>query len=504
MSAPAPRICAVGTLDALPEFDFEELNGPAESAEVEFDLVNDGATAETMTEVSIGCEESADGGATWGEGSDNSSITWKHMLHVQAIDQDGDGITPQTTGYVPVGVGARLFLDPIPADCRRTLRAKLVVPAGTSTATRKIKFIPYWREPVVPLPQGLFESGQRGVIGGTNDLSFSALLLGGELSASGSPDGNVQIATYAAKVAGVPMVQYAHPEAIAASASGKARWVTLSIAADNTVTATSSSEVTAPAPVDDQPAPPPGEPYIGRIHRTDGDIETADIFQDDVLRAPFHLTVDGLDFVVGNGRSLVDNRIIRRDFGQTGTFADDETTTIFQNPADGSISQVLAGDSPAEAHAEPLWSATAVSGVVTTRDLRRFIGADVVEFTATFDGEVTVGDASHWLSPSRTCYVRLPHGAELAAGDMGDGTGGSLEVDLEQWTGAAWESLFSDAAERPALAFDADPAVATGFIADVTAIAPSTRMRWRVAAVPSGAGTDPSGVTVRAQFEVGY
>lgn len=504
MSAAALKLYERGTTTLLAEFDFGELAGPAESAELEFDVSNPGAANETASEVALAVEESIDGGVTWFEGGVNGYLTTRRCFQAKATGQDGDGIIPQTTGYTPVGVGARLYLDPIPADCLRECSAKLVIPAGNSTSSRKLRIIAVWSESVTPLGQGLFESGQRGVLSGTGDPMQTHLIQGGELTPTGTPDGNVQVAPVQWLARGVPAADYGGAVAISASSSGLARWVTLSLGVAWPPTQTASTPVTAPAPVDDRPAVPEGEAFLGWVSRDDGTISGADIFGDDALRAPFYLTIDGLDWTLGSGSALVDNRLIRKQFSQTGTATDDQITVLYLNPTTGSVSQVESGDLPGEPRAEPLWELTAVSGVITSRDLRRFIGAEVVEFAAFLPGAAVVNDAAYWMTPStRSLHVKLPEGAEISVFGIGNRTTGELRAALEYWDGAAWTDLFSDPTQAPLLAFDATVLYARGFIPDAVTVPPNTRMRWRIASIPiTGGSTDAADTFLRVRFEV--
>jgi hypothetical protein len=502
LSAANLRIVTTATTTTLPEIDFGELAGPVESSVAPFDLLNDGAAAETAVDCGLYAEESDDGGVTWYSGV----ISNGRWLQVRATGQSGTGITPQSTSWVPVGVGARLYLSPIPANCRRVLEAKLVVPAGNATASKKIRIIAFRSENVTPLPAGTHESGQRGVLSGTGDPEQTYLLTGGAVTATTpTADGNINIAAVQWVEQGTPHSHYGGTRAISASASGNARWVTVSLGAAWPPTLTASAEVTAPAPVGDRPALPAGEAFVCFVHRDDGTIIQDDIYTDAQVHAPFGLDLDGLDFVLGPGRSLANNALIRRDQSQTGSLTDDQVTVIYQSPTTGGLLQVESGDLPVELRALPLWEVTAASGVTTARDLREFLGPRVLTFDALFTGTVAVNDARYWQPVNRTLFVRLPHGCDIAAGSIGARASGNLELELERYTGGSWSnSLFSDSAKRPKLAFDASPPVATAFAPDVVELAPMTRLRWRVAALPSGGSTDPSDVTARVQFELGY
>lgn len=503
MSAPNPTLYETATTTPLAPWDFGE-QGPLDvSAEHDFDLANVGAAAEDLTELSLGVEESDDSGATWHQ---EGEVCLERWVQLQAYDVDGDDIEAQTTPWTPVGVGARLYLKTIPAEARRLLRARVVMPAGFSSASKQVRLVVYWREGYVPLGHGLFEAGIRGVVGGTGDPEFSALVSGGALTATGTPDGNVQIADLVAKVAGAPVVRYAGAEAIAASAAGLARWVALSVAADGTITETASSEVTAPAPVSDRPAKPATEPLLGYVHRDDGTIASGDIYADaaaGVRRSPFALTLDGLDATIGPGRAVVDNRLVFLDKDTPLTLEDDQESIIYVQP-DSSMAAVEVGTTPDWPRALAVWSVTVAGGVVTaTRDLRNFLGPRVHTFEAFFTGAAVDDAAIYWTAPiGPRLYVKVPRGVTLSAGTIGDRTAGALHVPLEYWDGAAWTSLFSSTSKDPQLAFNATVLAVGGFLPDTVEVPAGTRLRFRQETTSlTGGTTNPSNVYARADFE---
>ena len=509
MSAPNPVLYETGTDTPLDPWSFGTALPASETSEKEFDLANVGASAETMTEVSLGVEESDDSGVTWHQ---DGPLTLERWVQLQAYDVDGAGIVAQTTPWTPVGVGARLRLKPIPADCRRLLRAQIVLPAGISSAVKYVKIVVYWREGYQPLSQGFAEAGIHGVCGGTGDPEHTQLLAGGALTETGTPDGNVQVAPVQWKSRGIPHADYGGAVAIAASGSGLARWVTLSLGDSWPPTQTASTAVTAPAPVTDRPAVPDGEALLGWVHRDDGTIVTADLyteFMPDALRlpliGPFGLLLDGLDAAIGPGFAIVDNRLVWRDRSTPFTLADDQET-IFYVGLTGAPEAVAAGDSPTAPRAEPIWSATVAGGVVTaTRDLRRFLGPQRHTFDAFFTGAAVDDAAVYWTSPIDVrLYVMIPRGVTLSARVIGDRTAGALHVPLEYWDGAAWTSLFSSTSKDPQLAYNATVLAVGGFIPDRVEVAPATRLRFRQETTSlTGGATNPSDVYVRVDFEEG-
>lgn len=503
MSAPNPVLYASGTVTPLTPFDFGTLAGSETSATESFDLANEGSGAEDVTEILIGVEESDDAGATWNTTGDISTNRW---LQVRAVGVDGDGIEPQTTAWTPVGVGARLSLSPIPADTRRQLEARVVVPANCSSASKQIKLTVSWRVAYTALPGGIFESGLRGFCGGTGDLDATMKMAGGTFAETGTPDNNLNLTdTLAWKYQGVSHVAYPQALSIAASSAGKARWV-LVLAGTAITTSTASAEVTAPAPLSDRPAAPDGEVVLAYIHRDDGAINTADIYYPDARTPqPFSYRVSsGLDIEIGGGDAVIDNRLIHRDYDQSVTLSDSTTNIVYALP-DGSTERVDSGTDPSWPHAEPAWSLTTSGGAVTVaRDLRRILGPELVVFEARYDGTPSSSDKRYWYMPEgRAGYIKLPNGIDLSVSDMGDRAAGSLIVDLQVSTaGGSWTSLFSSSTYKPTLAYNDADLVAKGFLPDTVAIPANSRLRANIAQLPTGGSAGPSNVVLRVPIEV--
>lgn len=501
MSDPNPRLVVEGGTTTLPPWSFGTVLPADESAEHEFDYLNDGASAETITEAGILVLWSTDGGVTFGQ--DNAPCL-ERWVEIQAYDAEGTGIEAQTTAWTPVGVGARLRLKPIPADCRRKLRARIKSPAGwVFSAEYQVAFVAFGREGYIALSQGFEEAGIRGVVGGTGDPDFSSIFSGGTIEATGTPDSDVHLTDVIAfKSLGRPLVLYPDDYTIAASASGNARWVTLSAGNAGFLTVTEQDpEVAAPAPIAGRPAPPEGEEVVAWVHRDDGTIASGDIYPA-VTLGFYGLSLDGLDATIGKGAAIVDNRLVWRDSPTPFTLADDEVTTFYVN-IQGVPEAVTSGNSPSSSRALPIHEVTVAGGVVVdNRDLRPLLGPRLHTFTAFWPGAAVADDAVYWTSPrDKRLAVRLPHGVELSAGTIGGRTTGALVVELEYWDGAAWTSLFSDPARLPQLAYNASPPLAGGFLPDLTDVAAGTRLRLRIDTLPTGGSGDPEDVFARVEFE---
>ncbi len=509
MSAPNPKLYEEGTTTAMGAETVGTVFSPGTSSEVEFDFANEGALADPIEGAAIGMMESDDAGVTWYEGAAAIEGWIEVQAYDVAVDAGSNDIAPQTTSWTPVGRNRRLQLLDIPGGTRRKLRARLNVATGSS-AGKLFKIIGYYRANYNVISQGFHEAGIRGVVSGAGDDTFFGLIQGGTPEASGTPDGDLQIVdTTVARAYGVPYVKYAHAIPIAASASGNARWVLVcwdGFSPDFELV--ESTEVTAPAPVEDKPELPAERVLIADVHRDDGTIASGDIYTDRRTLVPFGLEITGgLNFTVGPGQAVTKNSLVALTNSSPGTLVNNTDNYVTLTGTGGVVVS-----NPTASGNEPLWYVrTSAGAVVEVRDLRNWLvrgGLWVAEFR--FDDEPTVGDYRYWTAPRET-YIQFhaPEALRLSVGDMGDRTTGDLTLDLEYYDNgtSSWVSCFSDAAERPTIPATATDAalVASGFFADFTNPAPVTRFRAKIAAKPTGGTAGPTGIVLRALFELsGY
>lgn len=496
-----PKLYEEGTTTLLAPFEWNggvAVGNGEESTPVEFDLVNVGASSDEMTEAELGVLQSTDGGVTWGLGE----ATADKWMQIQAYDVTDSGTSPQTTSYIPVGEGSRLSLYPIPAAGGRKLRAKVVVPIGAVSPTSiKLKIIVYWRLYRLALDAGVFESGGRGVYMGTRNAAWSGIIQGSTISASGTPDDEVHIDdTLIWVYRGQWKVIYPSAITLSASAAGNSRRVTISAGAGPTLTITASTEVVGVAPLTAQPAVPEHESLVAYVYVDDTVIGSEDIDTTGAtLKGAGVVSLAGAVLTLGALEILAGRSWTRRDKHQTVTLTDDALNTVYQLP-NGSAENKTGTNFPTDPHAEPLWEITLASGSETLRrDLRKTLAAGDIW---TFDAYIATAavNAAHYgiTPPGQQSLIRLPKGVWAGNGDPGDRDTGSTEWELEYWDGATWTSVFSSTTYRLKVAAGEYSGSA---IPDTVYLDPSTPIRWRVAALPTGGTTDPSHLIARVEFE---
>ena len=124
----------------------------------------------------------------------DTNFTSEHALaaggyiECRAVGSGGTGVVAQTTEWTPIGKGRYLYLRDLPSDCYRTIETRINAPAGYGTADVEVLLRAVCASPSVVLEDGHHEAGSVGVCHGVGDGRFGALLEGGTLTASGSPD----------------------------------------------------------------------------------------------------------------------------------------------------------------------------------------------------------------------------------------------------------------------------------------------------------------------------
>lgn len=509
MSGPAPSLFEAGTTTQLAAHAFGTVPAPGTSSEWLFDYANVGNLSQTLNGVAVRMLESDDEGATWQSAGTAALRGWFEVqAYDVAIDATGNTIESQVTGWQAIGAGRRLKLKPIPGGTRRKLKARLHPGVSAFSSIGKLfMLVADYDEPASYLLGGFFAAGAHGIVSGAADQLYFGLISGGTPAATGTPDNYLQITdTTIVRAAGVPAAKYAHQISMAASGSGNARWVT--VVWDGVTSSfdlIETAEVTAPAAISTRPAVPDGTVLIADVHRDDGTIASGDIYTDRRTLRPFGLSVvSGLNITVGPGDAIADDWLVSTDASIPGALADNAENFVYVTRAGG----LYIGAAPDRA--EPLWALTTLAGAITkTRDLRRWLvrgGLVPAEFR--FDAEPTGGDYRYWHAPFESgVMLHVPEGLSLSVGSMGDRTTGNLVLDLEWFdavTAHDWVPCFSDNAKRPTIAATAteDDLRAHGFIPDTLVFPAGCRFRCTLATKPTGGTVGPTGVVMRALFEL--
>ncbi len=457
------------------------------------------AVADDATELRITALSRDAGGTTF---TADHALAAGAYIEVRAVGSGGTGVLAQTTEWTPVGKGRYLYLRDLPSNCYRTIETRINAPAGYGTVAVEVLLRAVAAAPAVALEDGHHESGAVGVCHGVGDGRFGALLEGGNLTATGTPDDDVHYDLTTWIAAGVPWTLVPGlvtldnlDSAAAALAAGETYWCALTLASDGTITQTKSVKGTGPLAVSLRPTLPTGEPLLGYVERDfAATIATGDIYQEDRVYGWFAATTSGASLVasISGGWAMIDNRLVILTSPTSVTCTASDVTYVYLNPS-GTFGSNITGIRPTD-RSLLLYEFTADgTGITATVDRRKYIGNRMIVMTFDDPGAVTNGTSVYgsWPSGSRG-YVLPLVGIVLALGVPGTVSGSTI-ADVNQATAGTFTTLFTSQGtsdQRPTLAFGASNYTDYGARPEVYQIDPWSRWRIDWDAVAGTPGTD--------------
>jgi len=508
VSAPTLAFYQPGGTVPLTSFTIAVVTGSL-SAVTQFELwnANGASSGDAATEIYLEIFEQRSGETTWTQLRETTMHRW---MEIQVTGATGTA-TPWTKTWTPVGQGRPFLVPPIPFNSGRQMELRANFPGSAGTDAILLQIVPHVRDSAVPVGYGSHIAGFRGISTGLGDGLRSEIIRGGALTASGTPDSNVQVGDTEWVYAGVPHVRLAGPVALSGSSasgalvSGEAYWATLSLGASG-LTVTKSASFTTPLTVDQRP-PVPGDELLLGWASLDfaGAIGSSAIYNAAVL-GRFALQGIGLTRRIGPGLALVDDRIVRWDTDRPLTLPASTTGIgIYLLPAGD---PTASSSGPPDPRAVLLYRVdTDSSDVSAVTDLRSYLKTRPGVLSFRFDAVLVAnaakirtfpGDADGALCLGRSCLAILD--------DLGNtATAGATVFDVQYRTGlSTWVSLFTSsgaADRRPTLAYNAAfPYQAEGK-PEVLVIPKSTELRVVVISIPTATAA-PSGAEVQLFFEV--
>ena len=451
------------------------------------------AAADDATELRITALARTSGGVNF---TAEHALAAGAYIECRAVGSGGTGVGAQTTEWTPVGKGKFLYIRDLPSDCYRTIETRINAPAGFGTEDVEVLLRAVANSPAVVIEDGHHESGAVGVCHGVGDGRFGALLEGGTLTATGSPDDDVNLDLTTWIAAGVPhtlvpqaITLSANDSAAAALASGESYWCALTLASDGTVTQTKSVKGTSPLAVSARPTPPSDEPLLGYVEREfDATIESGDIYQDERVYGWFKAESSGASLVVtiSAGQAMVDNRLIIFNSTSNVTLAASDDNYVYLNPS-GTWSANATGVRPTDRSLLVYVFTTDGTGVTATQDRRKFTGnrAHVIEFNRA--GSLTATNTAYSAWPLFCIgYIMPILGVDLAVGTTGTASAATT-CDVETSSaGGAWTTVFTDQTYRPSVAYNASDPSTSAARPQVYRIEPRSRLRGVVDVIPGG------------------
>jgi len=426
------------------------------------------------------------------------SIVSNRMFEARITGVVGTGIPQQSTGWREIGRGRALQLDNIPADTARVVELRMVTNASPPNLDWEIAFAANWDRTSTGQDQGHFYTGGNGVFTGAGDLRFTEIVWGGDLTETGTPDMNVQVADLAWKHRGIPYIKLAHAILYTAASTDNAYWSTLSVAA-GTITVTNSSEEADPPSVDNRPAVPDGERLLGYVKVNDtSSILDADIDQSDRVFGLGYVSTSGLNATVHAVQAMVDGNLVIKRSTSLLTMLASSVNMIWLLP-NGNVSTTLEASDPQDDRAIPLFKITTDgSGETAREDLRRWIGPPRQDLDFFIGGNLTTGDKAYGVLP-RGGYLMLPHPVEFAVQDNGVTGQSRLDVQYSE-AGGAWTTLFTGGTgDMPTIAHDAADPIDINGKPEILAIPFNSRLRINMDDVPSGTPSADAMVRVRIE-----
>jgi hypothetical protein len=426
---------------------------------------------------------------------------------VRLTGQSGTGIPAQATAWTKLGPGRALVCKSMPSNTKRIVGSRVNVPADYGTADVEFMLLPIPQSPVTPLDDGYPAGGQQGVCHGVGDGTFSALLEGGTLAATGTPDANINLSDTTSYVyVGVPYCL--PPQAVAttnldsaaeALTSGQSYWLA-AVLGSTGIEQVKGLRGTAPLPLSARPALTDDRPLLGYVEREfDATIEGGDIYQDERSFGWFAYEANGLALSVHGGWILAGTGIVRIEGITLLTLTDGATNRVWANPSGGTITSTTTA-TPPEAYSALLYEFVTSGGAITSpTDRRVLVGRriETIDFSAA--GNLSDEQEIYRGVPNGGRYYVLPiFGVSMALGDNGAASGLTrADVQVSASGGVwSWSSLFDADARRPSLAHDSTSLRTDAARATTTAVPQRGGIRVVVKDVPGTTSSNLS-VTVR-------
>ena len=497
MAAPKLRFYDSGDVAEASTLTFAPTAGTPTAAQ-ELHLWNDEdgtAGSDTATEVRITALARTQGDTNY---TQNDEVLTSGWLEVRAIGANGTGISVQTTSWQRIGNGRYLYLLDIPAECNRELEFRLNVPASAGSVTKEIKIRAVASKLSVTLSEGFMESGAQGVYSGLGDELFSGILQGGVVTATGTPDDDINIANLIWIHKGIGYCKLAHAVTLngddgssVALSSGESYWATISCGASGTLTVTKSDLGTSPLAANLREPVPDGEVLLCYVEREfDATIEQGDIYEEDRIYYRFAYADDGLDVTIYPGIAIVGDEKVSLSRPSTITLADDDDSYVWLNP-DGTLTAELAGVPPQD-HSLLLWLFTAASGSVTVAvDRRTYIGRRLHVVQMFIPGTLSVSDKAYGMFPSMSRgRIRPVNGVTFGVSATGTTSGATTATISKAEQGAtSFTSLFTSSGsndQRPSVAYNATSLVDFDALPEVLEVGPMAMFELNIAAIPGG------------------
>ena len=423
------------------------------------------------------------------------SLLDRQMLEVRITG--GYNQTLSATDWVKVGRGKRFDRLPssITYDTGVTLELRVNAPADAADVDDQVRFALVDDRGRL-IAEGVSLAGGDGVCCPLGDPSAFLIVSGGNVAqddAGASNDVDVPDFVYLSQ--GKLWSLRSHEVTIAASTSGKNRYVGVILETDGTSGIVEGSEVVGALADSDKPAIATDEILLAWVQRDDtATIVTADI-SNTWTAGLFSVTYSGLTATVNPGPyAIVDDSLVYQSGSQNATLGTSVTNYLWLLPS-GSL-EVTTTDVPTTQVKALILAEldTDGSGVTAFRDRRVISGAHAhaTHFelrgdldTTTYAYATLPNAKAAWLDPLRPILAGI--------GTQGDHSTGSTLFDVQVRRAGTYTTLFADTADMPTIAYNAGTAalIDSSVIPDRYDLPPFAEIRVKCNTLPTGGANDP-------------
>ena len=447
--------------------------------------------ADTATELALRVMERDAGETVWL--ASGRPIVDGRRVEVRIVGGVG-GLDVASTGWQPVGAGRDLSLPALADGQGVAVEVSLVLPLDAQGAQVEL-YLAVRSAATTALGGRLSETAGHGVYLGLGDGAITALLEGGDVTASDPADDSVQVAATGWLAAGNPWVIPATTVQLDAIdgdgvplAAGSAYWALLHLTADGDLKVIRSAQGVQPLDPSLRPVVPSGSVGLAMVLRDDTGAIDGTAIERLSVPAGAALTFDNLTATLGPSQGLIDNRWWRHDAAETITFEPSQTSQLWRL-SNGDLAVTTDGGRP-DVRALLLYEVTTDPfGIVDVQSRLRFLDRrEVVRFA--FDGPLTLGATAYASWPHDHPGLLAPKRGQVVAQTVDTaGSDGATSWDIEvaaPGVPAEWVSLFASG-ERPSVPWDTTTRTDASAMPQVLVIPPRALLRCTVVAETTAA-----------------
>jgi hypothetical protein len=437
-------------------------------------------------------------------------------VKVLEVDNAADPTMPQySTGLIPAGADSDVRLPDLPPGCGIKVAIYFKIPDGQQELAHSFALDVADDGNSMPLRRGATLATGTGIIPGYRDHGLRRIVEGLGVTASG---GNTvtfergrfdfdETEAYVPQSTSAAISQ--NDVNASALVAGEKYVVAVTQKSDKTVTLTKGAKSAGTPTKPDLPADEIFRAWVTINYGAGGTvINTADIDTTGVVRTDYSATVDALELTIHSGTGVTSTDLLQFTDAVTIANLTPSATNYVWRLSNGHHQLTTTADLP-EPGADLIYEyVTDGSGVTGEYDHRKYVDVALIDEVMLLQhaDEATAAVAKFAWAP--ILGRRELHEVIVECADIGDGSGGSLKVDVLTFAageamGGAGTSIYTSSGtddRRPAIAFGATMLRTVSRDHDTRRFADGTRFTASILAVPTGAATGPTDVRVYLRF----